>query len=173
MKTEKNNKEIQPCYECCCCIVYPPEGALQLPRWQYVFGMPTVTQSRKEREQVNQCTWEILLKAVICVKENKYQPTYFSTLVSALNSRVSVELEKRVTLWHWLDFFSISNVDRTEVRFRKSSEVTRIQLPASLLMCRSTFLLTYFPTFGKIGSHYGCPFSAWGPKEKWKRLFGD
>lgn len=47
MKTEKNNKEIQPCYECCCCIVYPPEGALQLPRWQYVFRMPTVTQSRK------------------------------------------------------------------------------------------------------------------------------
>lgn len=53
MKTEKNNKEIQPCYECWCCIVYPPEGALQLPRWQYVFGTPTVTQSRKEREQVS------------------------------------------------------------------------------------------------------------------------
>lgn len=83
------------------------------------------------------------------------------------------EVSHTVTL---AGFFSVFlNVDRTEVRFRfrKSSEATRIQLPASLLMCRSTFLLTYFPTFGKIGSHYGCPFSAWGPKEKWKRLFGD
>lgn len=124
-----------------------------------------------ERAWTSQCTCEILVKAVIRLKENKYRPTYFSTLVSALNSRVSVELEKRVTLW--LSVFL--NVDRTEVGFgfRKSSEATRIQLPASLLMCRSTFLLTYFPTFGKIGSHYGCPFSAWGPKEKWKRLFGD
>lgn len=31
---------LQLCYECCCCIVCPPEGTPQLPSWQHMFGTP-------------------------------------------------------------------------------------------------------------------------------------
>lgn len=42
---------LQPCCKCWCCIVFQPEGSLQLPAWQHVFGTP------QAHEPADQISW--------------------------------------------------------------------------------------------------------------------